>query len=802
MWPLVVLFAPRRHLLGVLLVIIASALAYRLYAATQYPASAGRPYPALMRDRAKQLVLDGLDRVLAARGVSGAEAPLARDEVLDWARVRLHAGRGHRGVVGGLGVVVPRAGRAELRPFDVACAGPGELTVEVLASALSPGTERAQWLRLPNARPRLPFTPGYSGAGRVLSAGAGVEGMPAGTLVAVLRVRHASVLTVQSAWAMPVPAGVSAPDAALAYLAVISGYGVRRAGPIAGEPVCVIGAGPIGALAQRLAMLEDPGPLTVIAASRRREAAAMRVGAARFATVGEGTAGIEAAAVIEATGDPDALNAAVAAARPGGTVVLLGSPRGVTQAAPLAEIRRKGLRVVGAHISALATEAKRGATQPFAEIARGYLAALAAGRIDVSDLAGEGLDPREIELAYRRLGRGELAAGHLDWSRMPRSERVRVRRLASPPATAALARPAKLPAPATRLAVAGSSPLRFAVIGCGDIGYTNARAIAAAGGATLAAAYDVVPALAEAVAARFGGEAAATPDEALDPGRVDAAFICAPHDLHVPLAAQATAAGLHVVLEKPLAADLAGAEEAVATAAGARVALSVCFSFRYNAAVQIARGLVQGGAIGTLRGATVLFHADKPDSYWLGGFSGRAPSDWRASAARAGGGVLIMNMTHYVDLLRYVAGAEVAWVAGGARTDDGAEVEDAIALSVGFRGGAIGMLSGSASTRGTPTSRFEIWGDCGTLRLTPEPAIFTQRSLDGVPVGRWCRLAPDVDTDERRIFVERFAEAIRSGGEPDVSAADGLAVQAFVDAAYRAVQSGHSVALDPTVASV
>jgi len=162
----------------------------------------------------------------------------------------------------------------------------------------------------------------------------------------------------------------------------------------------------------------------------------------------------------------------------------------------------------------------------------------------------------------------------------------------------------------------------------------------------------------------------------------------------------------------------------------------------------------------------------------------------------------MMNMTHYVDLLRYVAGAEADWVAGGARTDDGAEVEDAIALCVGFRGGALGTLTGSASTRGTPDSRFEIWGDAGTLRLNPEPAIFTQRALDGVPVGRWCRLAPGEHADERRIFVERFAEAIAGGREPDVSAADGLAVQAFVDAAYRAVQSGQSVALEPSVAPV
>jgi predicted dehydrogenase len=745
-----------------------------------------------MRTRATAVVLSGLERALRARGVADADVPLARSDVIEWVKVRARAAAGRRALVGGVGVVVTRPGRAELRPFDIATAGPGELTVELLASAVSAGTERAQWLRLPAARPALPSTPGYSGTGRVLVAGAGVD-IRVGDLVAVLRARHASVVTVPATWATPVPAGVGVPAAALVYLAVIANYGVCRAGPLAGLPVCVIGAGPIGALAQRLAMLDDPGPVTVVAASRRREAAALAAGAARFMTVAEGTAGIEAAVVIEATGDPQALRAAVAAARPGATVVVLGSPRGVTRDAPLAEIQRKGLRVVGAHVSALATAARRSSTDPFADSSRRFLDALAEGRLQVDDLVGEAVDPREVGLAYRRLGRGELTVAHLDWTRIARPERVRRRGLASPPALAA--RAVELPAAMTAATPGAGRPLRFALIGCGDIGYTNARAIAAADGAQLAVAYDVVADLAAVVSERFGGRAATSLAQALDPAQADVAFICAPHDQHVALARQAAAAGLHVVLEKPLANDLAGGEQAVAAAAAAGVVLSVCFSFRYYAAFARARELVQAGALGSLRGANVVFHTDKPASYWVGGFSGRAVSDWRASRARAGGGVLIMNLTHYIDLLRHLAGAEPAWVAGAARSDDGAEVEDAVALAIGFEGGAVGTFSGSASTRGAPEARFEIWGDAGTLRLTPDPAIYTERAIDGVPVGRWCRLVPEGEDDERRVFVERFAQAIRAGRRPDVTAGDALAVQAFVDAAYRAIDTGHAVTI-------
>lgn len=748
-----------------------------------------------MRERARQLAVGGLDRVLAARGFQGDEAQRARGVLVDWARTRARAQRGRRAIAAGLRVLISRPGRAELQPFELLLAGPGEITVEVLASAISPGTERAQWLRLPNAQPPLPFEPGYSGAGRVLAVGRGVRGFAEGDLVAVPRARHASIVNVPAEWAVPVPDGVPPEQAALAYLAIISGYGVRRAGPVAGETVCVIGIGPIGALAIRLAALQEPAELVAVARTRRREEGALRGGASRLVTAGEPLGGIGAAAVIEATGDPDAIGAALEAARPGATVVSLGSPRGVSADAGIDSIQAKGLRLVGAHVSSLATLANRTGADPFGEIARLFLEAVSEDRVEAADLAGEAVDPREVGHFYRRLAAGDTGEAHLDWTLVPRSDRVRsVRRLALPRLRA---EPAAFAPPGQPRAGEVAAPLRFAVIGCGDIGFANARAISQAAGAELALAHDASEPLAAAVADSFGGDVVPSVEAALDPSRADAVFLSVPHDLHAPLAAQAARAGLHVVVEKPLSTDLASGREAVAAAAAAGVRLSVCFSYRYHRAVQAARVLVEAGALGELRGVNVVFHTDKPASYWHGGFSGRAPSDWRASRARAGGGVLIMNLTHYVDLVRYLTGAEPLTVSGVERTDRGAEVEDSVALAIGWSDGAVGTISGSASTRGTPPNRFELWGDAGTLVLEPAPAIHTERVVDGVEPGAWTPLASEDERDVRCEFVERFAHAVAAGEQPDVSAADGLAVQAFVDAAYAAAASGERVAVEP-----
>jgi predicted dehydrogenase len=148
-----------------------------------------------------------------------------------------------------------------------------------------------------------------------------------------------------------------------------------------------------------------------------------------------------------------------------------------------------------------------------------------------------------------------------------------------------------------------------------------------------------------------------------------------------------------------------------------------------------------------------------------------------------------MNLTHYVDLLRHMTGCEVLEVSAVARFAPEQEVEDSIAVSVRFEGGGVGTFFGSASTPGSPRSRLEMWGEHGTLQLEPEPRIYTERAVPGLLTGRWNAL-PTTDVDERTVFVERFAAAVLEQREPDVTALDGLAVQAFVEAVYSSAATG------------
>jgi predicted dehydrogenase/NADPH:quinone reductase-like Zn-dependent oxidoreductase len=745
---------------------------------------------------------------LAKLGHSPAMIRDAKREAWWWLQARSQALERRTRLVSGHAVVWPAPGLAELVRVEVPRAGDGEVTVEVLSSVVSSGTERAQYVRLPNTGVGFPHRPGYSAAGVVLTAG--TDDFQPGDPVAVRSAPHASVVTGPASSVYPVPAGVPIEAAALVQLGVICGQGVRKAAVEPGEPVCVIGAGLVGALAQRLATAAGAGPVTIVARSPSKQAVAEANGA-RFLVADADREEVEALAapvVIEATGDPGALALAAAAAGPSGRVILLGSPRGVTPNVPIAAMRSKGLQVIGAHVDTLAHESRLTGTDMYEREARAFLDSLAAGRVSVADLT-EAVDPREADAFYRRLaGARNIVGARFDWTRLPREERVSkgrlwalpdlsgrgmdVRRRPLPPSGRRGRRASLLGLPDPLAEASGS--LRMGLLGCGDIGVQNAAAIEAAPNVKLVACYDPAAALADDVARTYGAEVAPTSEAMMGDERVDAVVLALPHHLHGPLGIEAAAAGKHVVVEKPLANSLEAAVELVRAAERGGVVLSVCFPHRYQPEMVIARTLVEAGALGELSGVLLNFFMDKPSSYWVGGFSGRAHSDWRSLRAQAGGGVLIMNLSHYLDLVRYLTGVEAEVVAARTQAAESTEVEDACSVSVTYANGAVGSLLGAAAVRGCdPNTELRLWGAEGHIALEPDPLVYTLRALDGLRTNRWQTFGRLPAANIRVIYFSRLATAIDRGDLPDIGGADGLAVQAFIEAAYRSSQSGQGV---------
>ena len=314
--------------------------------------------------------------------------------------------------------------------------------------------------------------------------------------------------------------------------------------------------------------------------------------------------------------------------------------------------------------------------------------------------------------------------------------------------------------------------VRIGVIGLGNMGSHHAKYLAAGGigGATLAAVCDVDPvrrAAVEADVPRF-----ATRDELLRSGAVDAVIVAVPHYDHPPITMAAFDAGLHVLCEKPVAVSVSAAR--AVNAAAARVPhlkFGVMFNQRTNPMYQKLRDLVAGGDLGEVTRISWIV------TDWFRTWTYYASGGWRATWAGEGGGVLINQCPHNLDLIQWVPDlmpSRVTAVASLGKTHP-IEVEDEVSAILEYPSGAIGHFV-TTTGEAPGTNRLEICGDRGKIVAEGGKLLFcrARRSVREVretsplsfaPVEVWdCEIpcGPKV-ADEHVALTQNFVNAITQG---------------------------------------
>lgn len=247
--------------------------------------------------------------------------------------------------------------------------------------------------------------------------------------------------------------------------------------------------------------------------------------------------------------------------------------------------------------------------------------------------------------------------------------------------------------------------MKFAIIGCGLIGNKRAATLPAG---VLAVACDADISRAEALAKRFPG-CFATNDPLATVGRDDvhAALICTPNNLLAPIALEALRHGKHVLVEKPGGIRLEEVEELARTAEAAHLKARVGFNHRYHPAFLKAREIFDSGDLGPLMHIRARY-----------GHGGRTGYDreWRANPALSGGGELIDQGVHLIDLSRWFLG-EFASVEGHATTSFwDMEVDDNAFLNLRTAAGQTAWLHASC-TEWKNLFSFEIYGRNGKLQI-------------------------------------------------------------------------------------
>ena len=340
-------------------------------------------------------------------------------------------------------------------------------------------------------------------------------------------------------------------------------------------------------------------------------------------------------------------------------------------------------------------------------------------------------------------------------------------------------------------------PPRIGIIGVGGIAGLHREGYLAAGADVVALADVHAPTLAARAGAWGVTRTYADYHEMLSAEDLDAVSICAPTALHHPATLAAAAAGVHVLCEKPIALDLEQADDMIAVCRRAGVVLMVTHQLRSHAAGDLAKRMLAAGDLGTLTHVRLRQAHD-----WAGA---REVKPSFATRALAGGGTLLDNGCHLMDLARCLGGDVAEVFARVARRKFEAEVEDTGHVSLAFESGAIGTVE----VAWTATGWEEGWWLYGS------EGAFEYTNRTGVPVVRHAhRSSPgttwgDTDVTEHRFagvsaharHVLAFLAAVRGEREVACTGEDGREAVRLVLASYASAETGRPVsarqAFDP-----
>ena len=344
---------------------------------------------------------------------------------------------------------------------------------------------------------------------------------------------------------------------------------------------------------------------------------------------------------------------------------------------------------------------------------------------------------------------------------------------------------------------------RVAVAGAGTIGLAHIAVAQRSATCTLSAIVDPSP------AARARAQAAGVPlyaslAELLATNRLDGVILATPNPLHVPQALECIAAGVPILLEKPIAPTVAEAQRLVDAVDAAKAKVLIGHHRAHSPIMAKAREVVASGVLGRLvavMGSATFF---KPDVYF-------AEAPWRREP---GAGPILMNMIHEVHNLRILCGEIVAVQAFASNAVRGFAVEDTVAISLRFASGALGsfMLSDTAACARSweQTSQenkaypsyddedcYVIAGTNGslaipTMRLHTYPRAEDRSWWKPFEVGT----VGMVRDDPIKRQMEHFGAVVRGEAPPLVSARDGLANLRVTEAIVAAAKSGTTVELN------
>ncbi len=350
-----------------------------------------------------------------------------------------------------------------------------------------------------------------------------------------------------------------------------------------------------------------------------------------------------------------------------------------------------------------------------------------------------------------------------------------------------------------------STPFGFALVGCGMIARYHARAIQEIPGSRVAALVSRTPANAAALVAETGIPPCpvfTSVEEAVKAPGVDAVIVTTPSGAHLEPALAAAAAGKHVVVEKPLEISGERCQRIIDACDRAGVQLCTIFPSRFADANVTLKSAVEAGRFGRLTLGEASNKWWRSQKYYDEG-------GWKGTQALDGGGALMNQAIHNVDLLLWMMGP-AATVCGLTATlaHERIEVEDTAVAAIRFASGALGVLIGTTSVYPGYPKQIAIHGDKGSAVIEeqdvlrwdfepagPEDAAVKARFAARVGASGGAADPKSITHEGHRRQLADFVDAVRNGRPPKVDGREGKKAVDLICAIYESNRTGRPVEL-------
>jgi predicted dehydrogenase len=348
-------------------------------------------------------------------------------------------------------------------------------------------------------------------------------------------------------------------------------------------------------------------------------------------------------------------------------------------------------------------------------------------------------------------------------------------------------------------------PPRFAIVGAGVIGTHHGLVMHQLGDlAELVAVVDIDRARAEKLASERGGRAYSSLSEALANEDVDVVTVATPTGLHGTVAIEALAAGKHVVIEKPAEVTVEKTDEIIEAQRRAGTVVSVISQHRFDPATDVLLEAIEKGRLGRLTSGVAAIDWWRSQAYYDSG-------DWRGTWELDGGGAMMNQGVHTVDLLIAAMGRPVEVFAyTGAVAHERVQTEDVAAAVVRFESGALGVIHATTAAYPGLSARVQVHGDRGSVVIDDDQLAYVHFADDevgddlGNQVDRYAETQarsaaagrdPGQLSDAHRLQYLNILAALRGEEELRVDLETNRRSIAVITGAYESARTGQPVVL-------